>query len=79
MITPGTKWQVRALADAADDLDEFYRVGVHAIPETQAERSTAYCRGVADILRLIVGDLVDDQSKWPDELVAVYTRYLHSM
>jgi hypothetical protein len=74
IVTPGTEWQVRDLAHAADSADEHYRVNAPGT-DRDTERSAAYCRGVADVLRLIVGDLTDDQSRWPAELVRINETY----
>lgn len=76
IIASGYEWQADSLADAADNADEHYRVNA---PGPHTDLVAAYCRGVADGIRLLSGRLIDDQSKWPTPLARIYDEYLSSI
>ena len=73
MIQPGYEWQVRELAAAAWAVHVDYRDSNGA---SNGARSAAYCRGVRDVLRLIVGD---DDAPRTAELKLIYDQYLGQM
>lgn len=73
MIQSGFEWQARAIADAAEELAGEYRAqagGAASSPETA---SAAFCQGVADVLRLAVGDL--SEAETPTQLTRIMRAY----
>jgi hypothetical protein len=69
MFQPGTEWQARALADAAESVAQETR------GEDLAEmRRRAYCAGVRDVLRVLVGDAEPNA-----ELSRILARYYDAM
>ena len=87
MIAPGYEWQVRALANAADQVAEEIneRVIEHAgdiapgdFEVTLDDISVSYARGVQDVLQLLLGDY-NSIGEGPDELRVIYSRFLESV
>jgi hypothetical protein len=67
MIQPGREWQARELAEAAD------KVYVGGLSKAEINEKTTYSLAVAEVMRLLVGDL-DIESASP-HLQEIYRRY----
>lgn len=70
MIAPGTEWQARALSAAAEEQAGRQRAAGDVT-------GGAYCQGVADVLRALVGEL--GEAETPTQLRAILRGYSDSM
>lgn len=87
IIKEGHEWQIRAMSEAALELDEFdvdsLRVGsVVPISESFLRKvyDAGYAQGVGEVLRLLIAD--DTQQALMDSeavLARIYDRYLEGV